>query len=122
MTQTLTGRWEELRESIIGTPELREHYEHTKQSVMQTRRLLQQIDAERERVGLSKADLAHRIGADPSVVRRMFSAEASNPQLRTVLGMMDALGLDFTVKRGRRAGRGTRAASQPSSQRASTAD
>jgi ribosome-binding protein aMBF1 (putative translation factor) len=98
--------WEELRESIVDTPELREHYEHTKQSVMQTRRLLQQIDAERERAGLSKADLARRIGADPSVVRRMFSSDASNPQLRTVLEIMDVLGITFATRRARRVRRG----------------
>ncbi|MBI4320413.1 MAG: helix-turn-helix transcriptional regulator [Chloroflexi bacterium] len=59
--------------------------------------MLREIDKERERAGLTKADLARRIGTDPAAVRRLFSARTSNPTLATVLGMADALGMRVEV-------------------------
>lgn len=47
---------------------------------------------------MAKADLAHRIGATPSVVRRLFSSETSNPTLGTVVAMLDGLDLGVQVQ------------------------
>jgi len=102
MAEQNTGQWEALRESIIDTPELREHYDHARAAVIRTRELLQQLDAERQLAGLTKAALAERMGVDASVVRRLFSAEASNPTLRTVLEMADALGMQISIRPPRR--------------------
>jgi ribosome-binding protein aMBF1 (putative translation factor) len=102
MAEQTNGQWDALRESIVNTPELRAEYDRTKRAVMQTRELLQCIDAERELAGLSKAALAVRIGVDASVVRRLFSAEASNPTLRTVVELADALGMRVTISPPRR--------------------
>ena len=96
MAEHNTGQWEALRGSIVDTPELKEQYARTKAAVIQTRELLQQIDSERELAGLSKAALADRIGVDPSVVRRLFSAESSNPTLHTVLELAGALGMQIS--------------------------
>ena len=102
MAEQTTGRWEALRESIVDTSELRAEYDRTRSAVMQTRELLQCIDAERELAGISKAALAVRIGVDASVVRRLFAAEASNPTLRTVLELADALGMRLIIRPPRR--------------------
>jgi len=102
MAEHNNGQWEALRESIVDTPELKEHYDRTRASVIRTRQLLQQIDSERELAGLTKAALAERIGVDASVVRRLFSAEASDPTLRTVLELADALGMQISVRAPRR--------------------
>jgi|GraSoiStandDraft_45_1057281.scaffolds.fasta_scaffold287301_1 ribosome-binding protein aMBF1 (putative translation factor) len=102
MAEQSTGQWEALRERIVDTPELRERYDRTRAAVIQTRELLQQIDSERELAGLTKAALAERIGVDASVVRRLFSAEARNPTLRTVLEMADALGMQISIRPSRR--------------------
>jgi ribosome-binding protein aMBF1 (putative translation factor) len=83
----------------LEIPERRARNERTKRQVLATRQILQQIDDERERRGMTKADLAHRIGATPSVVRRLFSSETSNPTLGTVVAMLDALDLDVQVQR-----------------------
>ena len=98
MDKKMAGRWEELRERVLNTPEKRERYERNKRALILTRQILMQIDAERERAGLSKAELARRIGATPSVVRRVFSAEASNPTLRTVLDMLSALDMAVELR------------------------
>jgi ribosome-binding protein aMBF1 (putative translation factor) len=102
MAQQNTGQWEALRESIVDTPELREDYDRTRVAIIQIREMLQQIDSERELAGLTKAALADRIRVDASVVRRLFSAEASNPTLRTVLELAGALGMQITVRPPRR--------------------
>ncbi|MDP2663177.1 MAG: helix-turn-helix transcriptional regulator [Dehalococcoidia bacterium] len=60
-----------------------------------------EIDDERQRAGLSKAELARRIGMTPSVVRRLFSSKSSNPTLGTVINMAGALGLEVELKRAR---------------------
>ncbi|TAK31351.1 MAG: XRE family transcriptional regulator [Chloroflexota bacterium] len=98
MTKPTNGRWGQIRDQVVSTPELKERYEHTKRAVVITRRILMQIDAERERAGLSKAELARRIGTSPSVVRRIFSSKAGNPTLRTMLGMLDVLGIDLQLR------------------------
>jgi ribosome-binding protein aMBF1 (putative translation factor) len=96
------GRWARIRAPILGSPERKARYERTHRQVLLTRQILQQIDAERERRGMTKADLAQRIGATPSVVRRLFSSQSSNPTLGTVVAMLDALDLGVHVRRSRR--------------------
>ena len=51
-----------------------------------------EYDAARVRLGMSKADLAREIGKNPQVVRRLFSAETRNPELKTVAAIASALG------------------------------
>lgn len=98
MEETKSGRWEDIRARKLAEPEARERYERTRRSVLMTRQLLQLIDAEREKAGLTKADLAERVGTSPSVVRRLLTSEASNPTLRTVLDMADVLGLEVLLQ------------------------
>ncbi len=93
-----TNRWQEMREGIVKSPELREQYERTKRAIASTRQVLMEIDDERQRTGLSKAELARRIGMTPSVVRRLFSSKSSNPTLGTVISMAGALGMEIELR------------------------
>ncbi len=102
MEERKKRRWNEMKEQILSTPELRESYERDKSELLMTRQLLMKIDAEREHAGLSKADLARRIGKDPAAVRRMFSSRASNPTLGTILQMAGALGMKIEVVKQKR--------------------
>ena len=97
-TMATTGRWAQLRERVLDTPESQERYERKKRAIVQTREILMAIDAARRRLGLSKAELARRIGSDPSVVRRLFSSKASNPTLRVILDLASALNLDLELR------------------------
>jgi ribosome-binding protein aMBF1 (putative translation factor) len=94
-----TGRWAQIRKRSLVTEADRQQYEQTKRTVIFVRQLLQRIDAERERAGLTKADLAERIGASPASVRRLFTSPSANPTLRTVVELFDALGLEVQVQR-----------------------
>jgi ribosome-binding protein aMBF1 (putative translation factor) len=93
-----SGRWAQLRERVLDTPESLERYERKKRAIVQSREILMQIDAARERLGISKAELARRIHSEPSVVRRLFSSKPSNPTLRVILDLVAALDLDLELK------------------------
>jgi transcriptional regulator with XRE-family HTH domain len=60
--------------------------------------MLQMLDAERERAGLSKAELARRIGASPATIRRLFTSSHANPTLRTIVDLFDALDVEITLR------------------------
>ncbi len=98
MADVPLGRWERIRAETLTDPRRRARYERQKRVLTGTRRLLQTIEAERERIGLSKADVAERIGTNPSVVRRLLTSATSNPTLQTILNLLDAVGLDLVVQ------------------------
>ncbi len=98
METSLGRKFDELRARYAETPEEKEEYEREVRRVVFVRKLLMAIDSQRESVGLSKAELARRIGADPSVVRRLFSSEAANPTLKTVVVMLTALNIDVEIR------------------------
>ena len=98
MAEQPGGRWAHIRAGTLVTPARRARYERTKQQVLTTRQLLLAIDTERERQGLTKAELAHCIGATPSVVRRLFSSASSNPTLGTVVALFEVLDLEVEVR------------------------
>jgi len=58
-----------------------------------TNAFLHGLDKARIRRGLSKAELARRIGAEPAVMRRLLSADGQNPTLTTLLKVATALGM-----------------------------
>jgi DNA-binding phage protein len=100
------GRWEQIRERLLDDPEARERYERTFQVTVEIRRLLQTIEAEREQAGLTKAELARLAGTNPAAMRRLLTAETSNPTLRTLLAIFDALGLELSLRPKRPAPKG----------------
>ena len=54
--------------------------------------LIRALDAARLLRGLSKADLARRIGARPEMIRRLLTATRGNPTMETVLKVASAVG------------------------------
>lgn len=56
------------------------------------------LDEARISAGLSKAELARAIGAEPATVRRLFSASGANPTLGTLAEVAAALGLRIAVE------------------------
>jgi ribosome-binding protein aMBF1 (putative translation factor) len=92
-------RWSAIRERRISDATTREQYERMRASVSTVRQLLQSLDAERERVGVSKTELARRVGASPAAVRRLFTSPAANPTMRTIVDLFGALNMDVTVRR-----------------------
>src|SRR5687768_14506744 len=59
-------KWSELRAKTFPDAAARERHARKVKGIVAVRRMLQLIDAERERAGLSKADLARMIGVSPA--------------------------------------------------------
>jgi ribosome-binding protein aMBF1 (putative translation factor) len=76
-------------------PEFRREYEATQKQIAQVDAIVRELDDLRSAAGLSKAELARRIGKDPAAVRRLFSSKA-NPELGTVAAL--AVALDVEIK------------------------
>ena len=63
-----------------------------------TNAFLLALDKARIKRGLSKAELARRIGAEPAVMRRLLSAEGQNPTLTTLLKIASALHMGMELR------------------------
>ncbi len=83
-------------EAVLDKNEDREQTERDVRVMVMTRQLLMAIDAERDRRGLTKNDLAQLAGINPQQVRRMFTSEKSNPTLKTLLTILAALRIGWT--------------------------
>ncbi len=98
--------YERRRAEEMKDPEFRAEYERARAEIAQVDAIMRQLDSLRIAAGCSKAELARRIGRNPSTVRRLFTAEV-NPELKTVATI---------ASRGRRSlgdrVRGTRASSR----------
>jgi DNA-binding phage protein len=89
--------WEDLA-ADLQDPEFLREYISTSVQVATVDAVLNQLDDARESAGLSKADIARAISANPAVVRRLFSAADANPTLGTLARVAAALGLRITVE------------------------
>jgi len=56
------------------------------------------LDEAREAAGLSKAELARAIQAEPATTRRLFSSDRANPTLGTLAEVGAALGLRIALE------------------------
>jgi len=81
----------------MDNPEFAAEYRRARAELAQVNAVVGQLDALREEAGMSKAELARRIGKTDSSVRRLFSAEV-NPELRTLAAIAQALGTEIQVK------------------------
>ena len=70
--------------------EFRAEFERQRRQIAQIDAVVRQLDALREKAGMSKAELARAIGKEPSSIRRFFTADV-NPELKTVAAIADVL-------------------------------
>ncbi len=78
-------------------PEFRAAYEAARARIELVDQLVRSLDDAREEKGISKAELARRIGAEPAAIRRLLTAPERNPTMATFVGAADALGLEVRV-------------------------
>jgi ribosome-binding protein aMBF1 (putative translation factor) len=86
-----------VRRRLRDDPEFRAEYERFRREIEQIDRVVNALDELRKHAGLSKAELARRIGKDPASVRRLFSAEV-NPELKTLAAIANALDAEVTIQ------------------------
>ena len=80
----------------LQDPEFREEYERARRVIEQVDSVIRRLDELRDNAGLSKAELARRIGREPSSIRRLFTAQ-SNPELLLVASIAEDLDADVRV-------------------------
>ena len=78
-------------------PDVRASYESARERIDAIDRLVVELDEARVRQGLSKAELARMVGADPASVRRLFTARDPNPRTTTLVAVADALGMEVRL-------------------------
>jgi transcriptional regulator with XRE-family HTH domain len=95
----------------MSDPKFAVEYAAVRAEIDATDKLVRALDVAREAAGLTKAELARRIGAQPEAIRRLLTSTDSNPTMETVFRLTAALGhhLELVPDGRRAAGRRTRA-------------
>jgi len=88
--------WDDLA-ADLQDPEFLRDYVVESMRIATIDRLVNELDDAREAAGLSKAELARAIGAEPASIRRLFSNGHSNPTLGTLAEVASALGRQVTL-------------------------
>ena len=97
MTIVVSAFWEDLARDLEDPGFLRDYVVETMR-IATIDRLVNELDEAREAAGLSKAELARSIGAEPATIRRLFASGHSNPTLGTLAEVASALGMQVTLQ------------------------
>ena len=93
---TNTG-FDRMFEEKMLDPTWADGYSRVRSRLDQTESVLSLLDEARVARHLSKAELARRIDAQPSVVRRLFSDDSANPTLGTIAEIANELGYEIVL-------------------------
>jgi DNA-binding phage protein len=99
------GLHQRLRARDMEDPEYRAAYERAAREIAQTDAVIRALDTLRTDLGMSKAELARRVGRNASSVRRLFMAGQARPELPLIVAMADALGAEIRIVPRRRRAR-----------------
>lgn len=94
MTAPRTGA-ERYLEGRLDDSEYRQAFDEASERIARIDSVIQTLDARREELGLTKAEVARRAGVKPEAIRRLFSAEMPNPTLSTLVAIAGALDLEL---------------------------
>lgn len=97
MARTRTGAERYIAEQKRD-PEFRAAFDAAARRIRRIDDLLRAIDARREELGLTKAELARRAGMPPEMVRRLFSVDKPNPTAATLVALAEALDLEVVAR------------------------
>ncbi len=92
-------------------PEFRREFERAVAETKAVDAIVNALDELRAEHGITKADLAREIDKNPSSIRRVLTLSGSNPELRTVVAMANALDADLCLVPRTKRGRNSRAVS-----------
>jgi ribosome-binding protein aMBF1 (putative translation factor) len=90
--------YDRMFEEKMRDPQWAAGYHRARTRLEQTEHVLKVLDEARVAHHLSKAELARRIGAEPSVVRRLFSDDSANPTLGRVAEIAAELGYEISLQ------------------------
>jgi ribosome-binding protein aMBF1 (putative translation factor) len=102
---------ERRRARRMHDPDYRGAYERAAREIAQTDAIIRELDALRVDLGMSKAELARRVGRNASSIRRLLTASQVRPELPLIAALADVLGAELRVvhrtAKPRRAGNGS---------------
>jgi len=81
-----------VRQFAVSFPETRSSYERARGEIEQIDAVIRSPDQLRLDAGISKAELARRIGRNPSSIRRLFTAQRARPELPLIVSIADEFG------------------------------
>ena len=92
-----TGFYERFRSQNLEDAEFRAGYDRAAREIAQIDAVIQTLDALRVDLGMSKAELARRVGRNASSVRRLFTAGGARPELSLIVSLADALDAEVRI-------------------------
>ena len=92
-----TSFYARFRAQNMEDPEFRAAYERAARQIAQIDGVIQALDALRVDLGMSKAELARRVGRNASSVRRLFSSSGARPELLLIVSLADALDAEVRI-------------------------
>jgi DNA-binding XRE family transcriptional regulator len=99
MAKTLdTSYYEKRRQGWLADEGTRAEYERARSEIEQIDAVIRSLDELREHAGMSKAELARRVGRNPASIRRLFTAEQARPELPLIISIANALDASVEVK------------------------
>jgi len=94
---TTSAFWDDLARDLQDPDFLREYVTQSMR-IATIDEVVNALDDARQAAGLSKAELARAIQAEPATIRRLFASTTPNPTLGTLAELAAALGLRITVE------------------------
>jgi DNA-binding XRE family transcriptional regulator len=99
MLKTLdTGYYDRRRQDWLADEDTRTEYERARHEIEQIDAVIRALDELRENAGMSKAELARRVGRNPASIRRLFTAEQARPELPLIVSIANALDASIEIK------------------------
>jgi transcriptional regulator with XRE-family HTH domain len=89
--------WDDLS-SDLKNPEFLREFITESVRIATVDQIINALDEARASAGLSKAELARAIGAEPATIRRLFSSDNANPTLGTLAEVAAALGMRISIE------------------------
>jgi DNA-binding XRE family transcriptional regulator len=93
-----TSYYEKRRQEWLADDDARAEYERARQEIEQIDAVIRSLDALRENAGISKAELARRVGRNPASIRRLFTAAQARPELPLIISIANALDASVEIK------------------------
>ncbi len=84
----------------MQSPEFAEEYQRAKVEIATMDTLVRQIERERSRAKLTKADLARRAGIPEESLRKLLTSPGANPTVATLERLAAPLGLQLALVKG----------------------
>jgi DNA-binding XRE family transcriptional regulator len=99
MSKTLnTSYYDKRRQEWLADDDTRAEYVRARREIEQIDTVIRSLDELREDAGMSKAELARRVGRNPASIRRLFTAEQARPELPLIIAIANALNASVEIK------------------------